>query len=204
MQVTLDSISKRYAYSWILRDFSYQFEEGKVYGISGPNGSGKSTLMKILSTYLPPTQGSQTYSIGSRDLPLEKVFESISLIAPYTDLIQEFSLKEMFHFHASFKPLRSALNFSEFKDIVQLPAQKGKQIQYYSSGMNQRVQLALGILSNTKLLLLDEPTSYLDGSAKQWTYDLLEKHIEGRTVIIASNDQEDFQLCHNIIHLDQL
>jgi ABC-2 type transport system ATP-binding protein len=204
MKVVLDSISKRYAYSWIIRDFSYHFEEGGFYGISGPNGSGKSTLMKILSTYLPATKGKQTYTLKGEVLHTETVYQHISLIAPYTDVIQEFSLKELFEFHASFKTWKKNITYDEFKDIVQLPAQKGKQIQYYSSGMNQRVQLALGILSDTQLLLLDEPTSYLDDKAKQWAYDLLEKHLEARTVILASNDQGDFDLCNHIIQVDQI
>lgn len=204
MKVVLDSISKRYAYSWIIRDFSYHFEEGGFYGIAGPNGSGKSTLMKILSTYLPATKGKQTYTLQGEVLSTETVYQHISLVAPYTDVIQEFSLKELFEFHASFKAWRKNITYDEFKDIVQLPAQKGKQIQYYSSGMNQRVQLALGILSDTQLLLLDEPTSYLDDKAKQWAYDLLEKHLEARTVILASNDQGDFDLCNHIIQVNQI
>jgi ATPase subunit of ABC transporter with duplicated ATPase domains len=64
--------------------------------------------------------------------------------------------------------------------------------------MHQRLQLALAVLSKTELLLLDEPTSFLDVDAKKWFYFLLEKYRGKRTIIIASNDQDDLLICDTI------
>lgn len=194
MNVKVDNISKRYAYSWIIKEFTKEFKSGSITGISGPNGSGKSTLMKMLSTYLPATKGNISYTKHQtgQTVKAEEAFKQISFVAPYTDVVREFSLKELFTFHGKFKSWRGGLDYTAFKDILGLPNQKGKEIQYFSSGMNQRVQLALGILSDTSLLLLDEPTSYLDAKTKQWAYDLLGENKSGRTIILASNDPDDF------------
>lgn len=194
MNVKVDNISKRYAYSWIIKDFTQEFKSESITGISGPNGSGKSTLMKMLSTYLPATKGNISYTKQQtgQSVKAEEAYKQISFVAPYTDVVREFSLKELFTFHGKFKSWRGDLDYTAFKDILGLPNQKGKEIQYFSSGMNQRVQLALSILSDTSLLLLDEPTSYLDAKTKQWAYDLLGENKSGRTIILASNDPDDF------------
>lgn len=201
MRIAAESIAKRYSYSWIIKDFSYTFSEGSRTGIIGPNGSGKSTLMQMLCAHLPPSKGQLSYGVGGKEISAENAFRYLSMVAPYTDVVQEFTLRELFDFHRRFRPLRAGVDYQKFIDLLQLPPQKAKQIQYFSSGMNQRVQLALAILSDTPLLLLDEPTSYLDTSAKRWMFDLLAANLEGRTLIVASNDEADFQLCSDRIEL---
>ena len=200
MEVQAINLSKRYDYSWILRDWSYTFTAGSKIGVSGRNGSGKSTLIKMLSGFLPPSKGEVKHSIDGQAVSVDRLYKHAALVAPYTNLIQEFTVTEMFAFHTKLRKMQGGVSVEEFIDIVQLPKAK-QQIQYFSSGMNQRLQLALHILSDTPLLLLDEPTSYLDTNAKQWTYDLLDKHTTNRTVIISSNDVADFGLVSTVVDL---
>ena len=201
MKVILENLSKRYLYDWIIRDMNHTFESNEVIGINGINGSGKSTLIKLISGFLSPSEGSIIYEMNNKIIDRSEVYRYLSMAAPYTDLIQEYDAEEVFQFHFRFKESRNPLDVSKFLDIVKLKGNKGKQIQYYSSGMKQRLQLAIALLTDSKLLLLDEPTSYLDAENKAWFYELLKNELSGRTVIIASNDMEDFELCSRVITL---
>lgn len=199
MQITIQNVSKRYLYDWIIRDLSKVFESGSISGINGINGSGKSTLIKMLSGYLSPSEGKIIYKDQDKVVDRSDVYQYVSMAAPYTDIINEYNAEEMFAFHTKFKKLRIDINVVEFLDIVKLKGNKGKQIQFYSSGMKQRLQLAIAVLTDSRLLLLDEPTSYLDSENKAWFYDLLDAHKSDRTILIASNDEEDFQLAREVI-----
>ena len=201
MQVTIQNLSKRYLYDWIIRDMSYTFDFGSVTGVNGINGSGKSTFIKMLCGFLSPSEGKISYTVSDENVDRSDVYLHMTLAAPYTDIINEYDVAEMFAFHTKFKKLRQDIDTKQFLEIVKLKGNKGKQIQYYSSGMKQRLQLALAILTDSSLLLLDEPTSYLDAENKAWFYDLLAQNKSSRTIIIASNDKEDFELCSEVISL---
>ena len=201
MNVQIKDLSKRYLYEWIIRDMSHEFVTDSVTGVQGINGSGKSTFLKMISGYLSPSEGSITYSINGKEIDRHSIYQYIAFAAPYTDIINEYDVWEMYAFHVKFKTMRLRMTVDEFVSLVKLDKTKGKQIQFYSSGMKQRLQLALAILTDSKLLLLDEPTSYLDEDNKAWYTDLLRHHTSDRTIIIASNDAKDFELCHQVIEL---
>ena len=112
--ITASNISKRYGFQWIIKDFNAVFSQGKVYGIAGKNGSGKSTLIKILSGYLTPSKGNISYHISDKEIVKDQAYVHIALAAPYTDLINEYTLKEMFLFHQKFKPLKESFSFNEY------------------------------------------------------------------------------------------
>lgn len=197
-EITIDKLSKRFGYHWIIKDFDANFSSEIIYGIAGSNGSGKSTLVKMISGFLTPTSGQIKYLIDAKEFNAASIFPYISLAAPYTDLINEYTLSEMLTFHQKFKKFRQPITFAEFEQKIRLTGQKDKTLQYFSSGMKQKIQLALAILSDTPILLLDEPTSYLDHDAKAWFKSLLEENTKNRVVIIASNDDYDLELCGKI------
>ena len=201
--ITASNISKRHGFQWIIKDFNAVFSQGKVYGIAGKNGSGKSTLIKILSGYLTPSKGNISYHISDKEIVKDQAYVHIALAAPYTDLINEYTLKEMFLFHQKFKPLKESFSLARFEEEIQLSGQKDKLLGHFSSGMKQKIQLALSVFSDTSVLLLDEPTSYLDASAKKWFLENLAKNKTDRIVIIASNDQYDLNLCDEIIEINK-
>ncbi|MBK9152303.1 MAG: ABC transporter ATP-binding protein [Saprospiraceae bacterium] len=201
MNILAEKLSKRYYYQWIIKDFSYQFTPDKIYGIAGRNGSGKSTLIKLLSGYLTPSKGTLIYSETKEIISPSSIFRYISIAAPYTDLIQEYSLEENFVFHQKFKPFNRKISYKEFLNLLEMSDQKEKPLRFFSSGMKQKTQLALSLLSYTPVLLLDEPTSFLDLNAREWFQKLLHMHSHGRIVIVASNDRFDLDQCDTIIHL---
>ncbi len=201
MKIELRNIAKRYRYEWVLRNVNLQLETGKNYAITGPNGSGKSTLLKILSGHLTPSKGNIQFFDDIKLLPSELIYKQLSYAAPYIDLIEEFTLTEALHFHYNFKPF---INNQAPKDIINLLGFKkaqDKAIRYFSSGMKQRLKLALAICSDTQFLLLDEPTATLDRQGVEWYQGLIRQFADNRLVIVASNVEEDFFFCEERVSI---
>ncbi len=200
-EIVTTDISKRYGYQWIIKDFNHRFLSEDICGISGSNGSGKSTLIKILSGFLTPTSGKVDFVLNDIKYTNDQIFQHLSLAAPYTDLINEYTLQENFIFHSKFKPLVGNIDFKSFEAKIQLKGHGQKTLQHFSSGMKQKIQLALAVMSNTNILLLDEPTSFLDNHAKKWFSELLVEYCAYKLVIIASNDTYDLDLCKTVVSL---
>jgi len=194
-QIEAKNISKKYGFQWVIKDFSRSFSSSEIIGISGRNGSGKSTLVKMLCGYLSPTSGKISYHIDNKVILRSQIFKYITLSSPYTDVIQEYTPEEMLTFHQKFKPFRQKIDYDIFENIIEMKGQRTKPIQNFSSGMKQKINLALNILSDTPILFLDEPTSFLDTHAKEWFRNLLLQYTNDRLVIIASNDSFDLDIC---------
>jgi len=198
MHIELNKISKRYGYQWILRDLDLTISSGSILGVNGLNGSGKSTLIKIISGFLSPSDGKINYTLSGRSISVADVYKSVSWVAPYLSLTENYTIEEMYKLQSTFKTMKTN-SYNEFVDIIELGGHQNKYIKDFSSGMQQRLQLGLSILSDTPLLLLDEPTSYLDAQSINWYHDLLQKHLANRTVIIASNDEGDLIECESSV-----
>lgn len=196
MQVDLKNISKRFNQELIFKNLSYSFKSGSKYAITGPNGSGKSTLIQVISGYVRPSAGEIAYAEGNIDI--EDVFTHISIAAPYLELIEEFTLAEAIDFHFKFKqPLVSK---SDLLEISYLGDAKDKQVKKFSSGMKQRLKLALAFYSDCPLLLLDEPTSNLDEKGGQWYHEQILRQ-ENKTILIASNQPAEYSFCEKTVNI---
>ena len=103
MRIELDKIGKQYQEDWIFNDCSYSFKPGQKYALTGFNGSGKSTLLKIIAGYLDPSNGTIYYQSEKEKIERNDFYKYISYSAPYSELIEEFSAKEMLNFHFKFK-----------------------------------------------------------------------------------------------------
>jgi ABC-type multidrug transport system ATPase subunit len=201
MEVRIDRLSKRYQHGWVFRDLTHDFRNHRFYGIAGRNGSGKSTFLKIISGLLSPSRGKVSYHLGGQPVSREDIYQEVNVAAPYTDLIEEFTLREMVRFHCRFKPL-NVDGAEDWIEMTGLSKAADRPLAFYSSGMKQKVKLALALYSRGSLLLLDEPTSNLDDNARSWFFDHLEKQKGNKTVFIASNEAEDFRMCEEVIRLD--
>ncbi|MGZ4055997.1 MAG: ABC transporter ATP-binding protein [Bacteroidia bacterium] len=205
MIISLNNIGKRYNYEWIFRKVEYEFTNENNYVILGSNGSGKSTLLQVIAGNLISSEGRIQYQVsGIRNqggenniIEEEKIFSYLSFASPYLELFEEFTLVESIEFQAKFKPFAKNLSTKEIVELIQLEKSKDKQLKYYSSGMKQRVRLALAILADTPLLLLDEPTSNLDKKAIDWYQKLVNDFSQDRLIIVASNQQEyEYPFCN--------
>lgn len=201
MEVTLENIGRRFNRDWIFRNVNYSFLKGNSYAILGRNGSGKSTLLQLIAGSLTPSEGTIDIFLNGKPCDPDEVYHSLSIAAPYLELIEEFTLSEMIDFHFKFKSYLPGLDKKTILEILELQKAKNKALKYFSSGMKQRTKLALAICSATPLLLLDEPASNLDAEAISWYLDLIKTYTPGRTVIVCSNQEFEYSFCQHQIRI---
>jgi ABC-type multidrug transport system ATPase subunit len=198
MKIELDKVSKKFGSQWIFRNISAAFDSNKPYAITGPNGSGKSTLLKIISGIVTPNEGLVSYSTGSKSIPTDEVYSFLSYSAPYLDLPEELTIAEIIDFHQGMKPFRG-INAGQLLNVLDIPADK--QIRDCSSGMKQRVKFALAYYTDSRLLLLDEPTANMDHHWRDWTLDLIRSNIIERITIICSNEPIEYEFAEVKVNL---
>jgi len=195
MKIELKEIGRRFNRDWIFKQVDYQFLQGQSYAILGPNGSGKSTLLQVLSGKLSPSKGTISYSLNDRPVEVERIFNHLSMAAPYLELIEEFTLRELITYHFRFKRHYPAYNTDRIIELLGLERSADKEIRYFSSGMKQRTKLALACCSDTPLLFLDEPTSNLDTQGVAWYKELIDTFAPGRLTIVCSNQLHEYSFC---------
>ena len=189
MKIILENTGKKFNSEWIFRDLSCTFKEGHSYAILGRNGSGKSTLLQVISGSVHATAGEISYLYKGQKISEDKIFRYISCSAPYLELIEEFKLKEMVQFHFHFKDLLPGYSINRTIEMLGFKGSENKPLRQFSSGMKQRVKLILAFLSDTPLLLLDEPTTNLDQAGMDWYLDMIHQFSKNRSIIICSNLQ---------------
>jgi ABC-type multidrug transport system ATPase subunit len=196
MQIQLNAASKRFNKEWIFSNLDFSFTTGQHYALIGNNGSGKSTLLQIIAGYIGLTKGTihWTDTDGSA-IDSTNIFKHISIAAPYLELVEEFTALEQIAFHQQFKPLQSGLEPIELLEKIGLGNAANKQIRNFSSGMKQRLKLALAIFDQAPILLLDEPCSNLDQEGIQAYHQFIQAYAIHKLIIVASNDPQEYQFC---------
>ena len=195
MQITLVKIAKRYGYEWIFRNIDFSIKTGERIAITGPNGSGKSTLVKIILGALDPSHGKVNYEVDNANVSAEDINDQFSFTGPYMDIIDNFTLDEMVKFHFSFRKPLEGISKKDIAAIALLDKSRKKEISKFSSGMQQRLKLTLALCSQSAAVVLDEPTTNLDEASKKWVEQMLETHLGNRTLIVATNEKRDADLC---------
>ena len=197
MQISLAQACKRFNKEWIFKNLSFQFEAGKHYALVGNNGSGKSTLLQIIAGFSGLTKG----SIDWNPFDVNNIYMQISFAAPYLELVEEFTAMEQFEFQAQFKPIQKELSNEKILALIGLKNAAHKQIRYYSSGMKQRLKLALAIFSDCPILLLDEPCSNLDKEGYALYDALIKDFAMHKLIIVGSNDPAEYHFCKAQVNL---
>jgi ABC-type multidrug transport system ATPase subunit len=203
VSLSLTNIAKKFQKDWVFRNVNFQFETPGTYVIKGSNGSGKSTLLKLISSYLSPSEGEQKLTLHSNDISIDDWPKHIAYAAPYFELIEEMFLEEFVEFYIQFKPLRAHISKDDLIQIAYLEESKHKQIKNFSSGMKQRLKLALAWLSDVSIILLDEPSSNLDKKGVEWYKSLAKEYSKDKLVIVCSNNIEDeYFFCEHSLNIE--
>ena len=202
MILNTNNLGKRFNKEWIFKDFTYTFNKGESYAIIGANGSGKSTLLQTLAGIIPASQGHLEYQANNTKIPIEESYKYITFLSPFQELIEELTLKEFLIFHLKFKKLENTLTIDEFVNILTLSSSINKPIQYFSSGMKQRVKLGLALFCNSDMILLDEPTVNLDEAGIQWFDTEVKKQLGKKIIIVCSNQKYEYTYCDHIISIN--
>ena len=200
MKILAEHVEKKFRQELVINNFNYTFEAGNSYALTGPNGSGKSTLLKILSQYSLPTQGTIEFIQNELTIPSDEAFRYTSFAAPYTELIEEFSPIELIDFLRKSHFLPEQFDIEAFEAYAELKTSRTKLIKNFSSGMRQKVKLSLAMASQRPILFLDEPTSNLDGKAKNWFEKTL-KTQQNKLIILASNEPEEIKQCNHTLSI---
>lgn len=196
-QISLIGAGKRFNKEWIFQSLNVDFEKGQHYALIGNNGSGKSTLLQVIAGFTNLSKGIIEWS----DADSQSIYDQISIAAPYLELVEELTTIEQFEFHAKFKSLIPHISIQEIIKMIGLENATEKQIRYFSSGMKQRLKLALAIFSNCPILLLDEPCSNLDKEGYALYKQLIQDYAMHKLIIVGSNDPEEYAFCTKQINL---
>ncbi|WP_266364591.1 ABC transporter ATP-binding protein [Tellurirhabdus rosea] len=202
MNIELSGIGKRFRREWIFRGVDLRLEAGRSYTFVGPNGSGKSTLLSVISGVAPATEGQLTYRTDTGALDADDWYRHIVIAAPYLELIEELTLLELLEFHQSFKPFRDDITPAALCERMRLEHARNKELKAFSSGMKQRVKLALAFYSEASVVILDEPTSNLDRQGVAWYREHVTA-LKAPILLIGSNVPEEYDFCDNVVDVMQ-
>lgn len=194
MEVRIKQLAKRYNKQFVFKNIHFHVPSKSHFGIAGKNGSGKSSLIQILSQQLLPSLGEVLYFKGGKQLSVRgRAKEHFSFTGPHVHLPNVLRVKEIFEcYNYLFKdaiPLKDRLAELELKHFENLP------FENLSSGMQQRCKLYLCIHKKANLYLFDEPTNFLDNKWRSYFAAKVKQELIHNTVIIASNDRFDLDLC---------
>jgi len=201
MEISLNSVSRRFNKEWIFRNISQTFTGKSSVAIIGPNGSGKSTLLQLIAGSLLPTKGDVSYTIYQKSIAPDQIYRFISLVAPALGLPEDFTLLEFLHFHFQFKNLKAGYTIQELPALFQLENARDKYIKNYSTGMKQRVKLGVALYAETPLLLLDEPATNLDKKGFDWYVQEIDKVDGEKMVFVCSNRTEEYTFCNTVLNI---
>lgn len=196
--VEMENVSKSFGKKQILSDIDIAIDEGMIYGLIGPSGSGKTTLVKMLVGIAEPDAG-KIHIFGVK-VPNLGLLEKVGYMAQADALYTELTGKENLNFFASLYPMKSAerkKRISYAADIVNLTGELGKRVSAYSGGMKRRLSLAIALVHNPKLLILDEPTVGMDPVLRLsvWTELLKLKTNQQKTIIITTHVMDEAERC---------
>jgi len=203
--ITADGIFKNYGPIQALNNASLHVEEGTIHGLIGPNGSGKSTTIKILSTLVRPNRGE--VSIGG--VPLKKgrdIRQQIGVVPETPRLHEYLTAHEEIMSYARLSGLDRARATDRVGVVVKqldLAMVQNQKISRFSTGMKKRVALALAMVADPPVLLLDEPMSGLDPVVRRQFKDTI-LGLEGKTVLVSDHDLYTVdELCTSVTILQQ-
>jgi ABC-type multidrug transport system ATPase subunit len=202
MEISLNLLGKRYRKEWIFKELDFHRTNPECIAILGPNGSGKSTLIRILAGLASPSTGSISLKSADGQIPDQDCHvHYCSFTAPYMELPDELTLEQLLQFHFSFRPLLKDLSLSDVPELLRLDKFKSSAVNIFSSGMKQRLKLALALLTDVPFIFLDEPLTNLDSMGTEWYNELVNGFTRNRTIMVASNRPDEYTFCTSSIQM---
>ena len=193
-----DNLCKYFKKQKALDNVSITVRENSIYGLLGPNGAGKSTTLKMITGMLRPTNGKVLFN--GHDWT-RKDLEQIGALIETPPLYDNLSAAENLEVRAKLLGVPKA-RIDEVLEIVDLQNTGRKKAGQFSMGMKQRLGIAIALLNNPKLLILDEPTAALDPLAEQQIYQKYMEMVEGRTSLFISHRLASTRFCDRILLLE--
>lgn len=196
--ISIQHVSKSFGKKVVLSDVNMSIDEGTIYGFIGPSGAGKTTLVKMVVGMDRPDQG--TIHVLGKKMPNLELLQEIGYMAQSDALYMELTGRENLNFFASLYRL-SKMEMKERIDyaanLVNLTADLSKRVSAYSGGMKRRLSLAIALIQNPKILILDEPTVGIDPELRFsiWNELLRLKNEERKTIIVTTHVMDEAERC---------
>src|SRR5579862_4227594 len=188
--IKVDGLTKRYARTIAVDNISFEVEKGQIVGFLGPNGAGKTTTMRVLTCFLPPTQG--TANVAGFDVMAQpfEVKKRIGYLPETPPVYPEMEVREYVTFVGKLKGVPKADLARRVDQVIERCAigdVQNKLIGKLSKGYRQRVGLAQAIIHNPDVLILDEPTAGLDPKQIIETRQLIHNLAGEHTIILSTH-----------------
>jgi ABC-2 type transport system ATP-binding protein len=206
--ITVENLVKRYNGFMAVDDVSFAIERGEIIGLLGPNGAGKSTIISIMCCLLEPSSGRVTidgFDIKKNAIDIKKI---IGVVPQEISLYPTLTARENLTFYGkiyglSGKGLKNRIG--TLLEMVGLTNRADHKLEGYSGGMKRRINIAVALLHNPRILFLDEPSTGVDPQSRKRIYDTIENlNREGMTVLLTTHQMEDAEkLCHRIAIVDK-
>lgn len=195
--ISVSHLSKQFKEVTAVNDLSFSVNEGEVYGFIGQNGAGKSTTIRMLLTLIEPTSGNvEIFGMNLRK-NRRKILAKIGAIIERPDMYKYLTALENLKLFATLSSVRvSEGKMLEQLEMVGLADRAKSKVKTYSQGMKQRLGIAIALIHDPELIILDEPTNGLDpqGIADVRNLILHLSKIQGKTLLISSHLLSEMEL----------
>ncbi len=197
--ITIKDVCKNYKTTKALDNISLSIKQGELFGLLGINGAGKTTLIKILCGLTKKTSGSITINGLDLDKDINKIKEIIDISPQETSVANNLTVKENLEFFANIYNNNNTNTITEIVDIFNLNDVLDQKAKTLSGGYKRRLSIAIALISNPKILFLDEPTLGLDVFARRELWAIIKKLHKKITIILTSHYLEEIEsLCDRV------
>jgi ABC-2 type transport system ATP-binding protein len=206
--VEVNNLSKTYADVQAVESISFEIQEGEIFGLLGPNGAGKTTTINVLCTYTEPTAGEIVVAGHSVTAAPEAVKRAIGVVPQDIALYPDLDAVENLRFFGRMYDVPKARleqRIGELLELVGLNEHARRRVEHYSGGMKRRLNLAVGLLSEPRFLMLDEPTVGVDPQSRNAIFENIQAlNQQGLTILYTTHYMEEAELlCRRVAIMDE-
>lgn len=202
VSLSCEGVSKAFNRRWLFKGLTFSVPFGTGLVIAGPNGSGKTTLLRLLCGLTTPTQGHIVWRINGEDFSPQQARPFMGVLLPDAEPYGELTAWENLLFVAEARGITTA-KAREWLKRVALETDWNRPVREFSSGMRVRLKLAMALLHEPPILLLDEPTAVMDMEGRELVKTLITEQKRRGVVLIATNEERDFALGERRVVLGQ-
>jgi ABC-2 type transport system ATP-binding protein len=200
LSIRLHGVGKRFGQKQVLSDIALTVNQAEIFGLLGPSGSGKTTLVKLIAGIDTPSAG-EVFVLNEK-MPKLSMLSKIGYMGQSDALYSELTARENLAFFASLFGLRGQKQKQRIQEVMQLVGlteHLNKSVASYSGGMKRRLSLAIALLHEPSVLILDEPTVGIDPVLRKSIWEELQKlSANGTTLLVTTHVMDEAEKCHRL------
>ncbi|WP_288295200.1 ABC transporter ATP-binding protein [Granulicatella adiacens] len=205
--IEIKDVTKSYGRHKVLQNVSFEIMKGELFGLLGPNGAGKSTLIDILTGIQPMDSGDILINGKSIKTYKVEIRKHLGLVPQDIALLEELNAVDNLEYFGGLYGLYGAelkAQIEKLLEVAGLTDKRKEKVKNYSGGMKRRLNIAVAMLHNPSILILDEPTVGVDAQSRQYIFDYIQElAAQGTTILYTSHYMEEIEaLCDRVFILD--